>query len=129
MINHSLKDGTIYISIENMDFSYRIPQDKIGSTIDWKIGAKGTMGIVIPEVSKWTLQLFSKKPIEDKYVKLFKGIVQEYAPTNEIDWKETQLALNIQNEYNSLIAPTNATDKKNSEDEIITLLKKKFKLN
>ncbi len=51
MIKHSLKNDIVHISIDKMNFSYRIPVNKIGSTIDWRIGKKGTKGIVIKNVS------------------------------------------------------------------------------
>jgi hypothetical protein len=51
MIKHSIKDNVISLSIAKMDFSYRIPTTKIENTIDWKIGEKGTDGIVIKNVS------------------------------------------------------------------------------
>ena len=129
MIKHSLKDDLVYISINKMDFSYRIPVKKIGSTIDWKIGAKGTKGIVIKHVSTWTLQLFTKDITESKYIKEFIGIVQEYSSDNTINWEATQLAVNIQNKYNWLTTADKTAEKKNSEDEIISILKKKFNLD
>ena len=97
-----------------MDFSYRIPIKKIGNTIDWRIGEKGTKGIVIKNVSTWTLQLFTKKTTEDKYIKQFKSIVQEHRSNNTINWEETVLAVNIQNEYNQLITTNNTAEKINS---------------
>lgn len=129
MIKHSLKDNLISISINKTDFSYRIPIKKIGNTIDWKIGGKGTKGIVIKNVSTWTLQLFTKKTTEDKHIKQFKNIVQEHCPSNTINWEDTLLAVNIQNEYNWLITTNNIAEKKISEDDIISNLKKKYKLD
>jgi len=129
MIKHSLKDNLIYISIDKMDFSYRIPIKKIGNTLDWRIGEKGTKGIIIKNVSTWTLQLFTKKTNEDKYIKQFKSIVQEHCPNSTINWEETLLAVNIQNEYNWLITTNNTAEKKINEDEIISILKKKYKLD
>ena len=125
MIKHSLKDTLIYISIDKMDFSYRIPIKKIGNIIDWRIGEKENNGIVINDVSTWTLQLFTKKITEYKYIKQFKSIVLKHCPNTTINWEDTLLAVNIQNEYNSLI-----TAKKDiNKDEIISILKKKHKLN
>ncbi len=123
MIKHSLKDDLIHVSIDNIDFSYRIPVKKLGNTIDWKMGEKGTNGILIKNVSKWSLQFFTKKALEEKYVIEFKNIVQEYAPTNTINWEETFTAIKIQNEYNSL------AENKLSDAEIITTLKTKYKLD
>ncbi|MFT6500871.1 MAG: hypothetical protein ACJASQ_000981 [Crocinitomicaceae bacterium] len=40
MIKHTLKDKIVSISIENIDFSYRIPTKKMGNTTDWRIGEK-----------------------------------------------------------------------------------------
>jgi hypothetical protein len=125
MIKHLFKNNLIYLSIDKIDFSYRIPIKKIENTIDWRIGKKGTKGIVIKNVSKWTLQLFTKKTTENKYIKQFKGIVQEHCPNSTINWEDTLLAVNIQNEYNWL----NTADKKINEDEIISTLKKKYKLD
>ena len=129
MINHSLKDKLVSVSIANIDFSYRIPVKKMGNTVNWRIGEKGTEGIVMKNVSTWTLQLFTKNTTEDKYIQQFKSIVQEYAPNNSIDWKETLLAVNIQNEYNWLITTNNTAKKKINEKEIISGLKKKYKLD
>ena len=129
MIKHSLKDNLLYVSIINTDFSYRIPIKKMGNTIDWRIGKKGAKNIVIKNVSSWTLQLFTKKTTEYKYIKQFKSIVQEHLPDNTINWEETIMAVNIQNEYNWLITTNNTAEKKISEDDIISNLKKKYKLN
>ena len=129
MIKHSLKDDLVYISINKMDFSYRIPVKKIGNTIDWKIGEKGTKGIVIKHVSTWTLQLFTKDITESKYIKEFISIVQKYSSDETINWEETQLAINIQNKYNWLTTTNKTAEKKNSEEEIISILKKKFNLD
>jgi hypothetical protein len=128
MIKQSLKDGLLYVSIDKMDFSYRIPIKKIGNTIDWRIGEKGTKGLIIQNVSTWTLQLFTKKAIEEKYIEQFKGIVQKHSPDNSINWEATLLAVKIQSEYN-LLATANTAEKKISEDEIISILKKKYKLD
>ncbi|MFT5823997.1 MAG: hypothetical protein ACI8ZM_005263 [Crocinitomix sp.] len=128
MIKHSLKENLIYISIGKIDFSYRIPVKKIGNTIDWKIGEKETKGIVVKNVSAWTLQLFTKKTTEEKYIKQFKSIVQEHCSDNTIDWEATLLAANIQNEYNWLVRTNSTAEEKITEDEIISNLKKKYKL-
>jgi hypothetical protein len=128
MIKHSLKNDIVHISIDKMNFSYRIPVNKIGSTIDWRIGEKGTKGILIKNVSTWTLQLFTKDITEHKYIKEFISIVQEYISDNTINWEQTQLALNIQNKYNWLITTNKTAKKKNSEEEIISTLKMKFNL-
>mgnify|MGYP000456187949 CR=1 FL=1 len=79
MIKQSIKENILYLSISNEDFSYRIPVEKLGTPIDWKVGQKGTKGIVFENVSKWTLQLFTKKVTEGKYVKEFVAIIQEVA--------------------------------------------------
>ncbi|MFQ3326097.1 MAG: hypothetical protein ACJASM_002721 [Salibacteraceae bacterium] len=129
MIKHSLINNLVYISIDNVDFSYRIPIKKIGNSIDWRIGAKGTSGIVIKNVSTWTLQLFTKNITENKYVNQFKSILEEHSTKNTIDWEDTLLAVIIQNEYNRLSAANITAEKKNSEDEIISILKKKYKLD
>ena len=126
MIKHSVKDGLVYLSIDKMDFSYRIPIKKTGNKIDWRIGAKGTEGIVFKGVSKWTLQLFTKKNTEDKYIQQFKSIVLQHCPNNTIDWEETLLAVDVQNEYNILSTAVNAAD---GQDEIISTLKTKYKLD
>jgi hypothetical protein len=126
MIKHSLKDNLIHISIENMDFSYRIPKKKIGNRIDWRIGEKGRTGIVIKDVSTWTLQLFTKDVTDDKYIKQFKTIVQELAPNNAINWDDTLQAVAAQNEYNKLVAVNTNAEEKMTDDEILSLLEKKF---
>lgn len=128
MIKHSQKDNLVYIAIAKIDFSYRIPIKKIGNAIDWKIGSKETEGIVIQNVSTWTLQLFTKKTTDEKYIKQFTGIVQEYAPQTTINWADTILAVNIQNEYNWLVRTNNEAQEKITENEIISNLKKKYKL-
>jgi len=129
MIKHSLKDNLIYISINKTDFSYRIPIKMIGNTIDWRIGEKGTKGIVIKNVSTWTLRLFTKKTTEYKYIKQFINLVQEHCSSSNINWEDTLLAVNIQNEFNWLITTNNAAEKKIEEDDIISNLIKKYKLD
>ena len=124
MINHSVKDDLLHISIENMDFSYRIPLQKLGKTVKWRIGKYGTEGIEMRNVSKWTLQLFTKKATEDKYLEQFKSIVQERAPGNSIDWNETFLAVYVQIEYHRL----KSSGEQLEEMEIITMLEEKYKL-
>jgi hypothetical protein len=83
----------------------------------------------VKNVSTWTLHLFTKETTEDKYIKEFKSIVQEYAPSNTINWEETQLALNLQNEYNLMIKTNATVEKKMNEDEIVSILKKKYTLD
>lgn len=129
MIKHTLKDKQIHLSIENKDFSYRIPVKKSGNTVDWRIGEKGTEGIVIKNVSTWALQLFTKTVTEEKYVTQFQAIVQEYAPNNNINWNDTLIAVNIQNEYNELTAPNISAALKMSEEDIISSLEKKYNLD
>ena len=97
MIKHTLKDQVVYLSIDKIDFSYRIPLKKLGNTTDWKVGEKAPKGVVVKNVSSWALQLLTKKATEEKYIKQFKTIVQEYAPSNTINWEDTFLAINIQN--------------------------------
>ena len=126
MIKHTIKENVVYLSIANQDFSYRIPVEKIGNTTDWKIGKKETEGIVVPNVSTWTLQLFTKKTSENKYIRQFEAIVQEQSPSNTINWENTKLAVNIQNQYNWLLETNKTAKKKMSYEEIILSLKKKF---
>jgi hypothetical protein len=123
MIKHSVKGEVLHISIENMDFSYRIPLQKLGKLIKWRIGKDGTDGIVMKNVSNWMLKLFSNKTTDDKHLEQFKNIVQEYAPGNSIDWNETVLAVNVQREYNRL-----QVEDKMEEMEIILNLEEKYKL-
>jgi len=123
MIKHSVKGEVLHISIENMDFSYRIPLQKLGKLIKWRIGKDGTDGIVMKNVSNWMLKLFSNKTTDDKHLEQFKNIVQEYAPGNSIDWNETVLAVNVQREYNRL-----QVEDKMEEKEIILNLEEKYKL-
>tara|TARA_Y100000385_G_scaffold16986_1_gene17098 strand:- start:95 stop:484 length:390 start_codon:yes stop_codon:yes gene_type:complete len=129
MIKHTIKDNLIYISISKKDFSYRIPIKKIGNVIDWRIGKNGTKGIVIKNVSTWTLRLFTKKITEEKYIQQFKNLVQEHASNNNINWEDTLLAVNIQNEFNWLITNNNLFKKKGEENDIISNLIKKYKLD
>lgn len=129
MIKHSFKDKQVHISIDNRDFSYRIPLNKIGNTISWKIGGKGSEGIVIKNVSTWTLKLFTKNTTENKYLEQFKVIIQEYSAKKNIDWKATLLAVNIQNEYNNLVKTNTADETKISEEEIISTLEEKYNLD
>ncbi|MEN8929360.1 MAG: hypothetical protein ABF242_01125 [Flavobacteriales bacterium] len=128
MIKQSIKDDIIFLSIANRDFSYRIPLAKIGAAIDWKIGQKGGEEIVIENVSKWTIQLFTKATAEQKHVKQFVEIVQEHSPNNNIDWKNTKTAVNAQNQYNWLVETNKTAKKKQTSEEIIESLKKKFNL-
>lgn len=129
MIKHSIKDDVLYISIAKTDFSYRIPVSKISNTIDWKIGQKGTDGIIIKAVSKWMLQLFTKAITEEKYIKQFKSIIEELNSENTIHWEDTLLAVKMQNEYNWMVKTNSAAKKEISEEEIISTLKKKYKLD
>ncbi len=129
MIKQSLKDNQIHLSIDNMDFSYRIPLKKIGNTVDWKIGKKGNEGIVMKHVSTWALRLFTKNVLDEKLIKQFEHIVQAHAPGNTIDWEETFTAIDVQNEYNSLIKSNSAAENKLSEEEIILTLNSKYKLD
>lgn len=123
MIKHSIKGDVLHISIENMDFSYRIPLQKLGKLIEWRIGKYGTEGIVMKNVSNWMLKLFAHKTTQDKYLEQFKSIVQEYAPGNSIDWNESILAVYVQREYNRLKA-----EGEMEEMEIILSLEEKYKL-
>ena len=129
MINHSIKDKVVSVSIANIDFSYRIPVKKMGNLVNWRIGEKGTEGIVMKNVSTWTLQLFTKNVTDDKYVQEFKEIVQKYAPNNSIDWKETLLAVTIQNQYNLAIVANEAAQEKKSDGEILSVLEKEHGLS
>ncbi|RYM31337.1 hypothetical protein ERX46_16780 [Brumimicrobium glaciale] len=129
MISQSLKDNQIHLSIDSMDFSYRIPVKKIGNSIDWKIGEKGTEGIVMKHVSAWTLKLFTANVTDEKFVKQFEKIVKAHAPDNTIDWEETFDAVNVQNEYNSMKKENAKSDHKLTEDEIISALSTKYKLD
>lgn len=128
MVKHSLKDNSLHVSIENMNFSYRIPLKKLGNRIDWRIGEKGTTGIVIKDVSTWTLQLFTKEVTDEKYIKQFKSIVQEQAPNNAINWDETLLAVAAQNEYNKLVASNNSAEEKMTDYDMLSILEKKFNI-
>ncbi len=123
MINHTLNDNILSISIANKDFSYRISLKKLGNRIDWKIGGKDSEGILIKDVSTWALQLFTKTVTDAQYVKQFKSIVQEYCPNNAIHWEDTFMAVKIQNEYNAL-SKTNQ-----DQNEIIAILTDKYDLD
>lgn len=129
MINHSLKDNILSISIPNKDFSYRISLKKLGNKIDWIIGEKDTDTIVMKGVSTWMLQLFTKAVTEDHYIQQFKGLVQEHAPKNSINWEDTMIALKVQNEYNSLSKTNNAAKNINKQNEIIAMLTEKYELD
>ena len=129
MIKHSVTKEIIHLTIANMDFSYRIPIKKIGSTINWKIGENSSKGIVLEKVSKWTLQLFTNKVTELKYVRQFRSIVLDHLPNEEINWEDTFLAVNIQNEYNWVISNNKKAEIKITESEIIANLKEKYKLD
>jgi hypothetical protein len=115
MINHTLKDDILSISIANKDFSYRISLKKLGNRIDWKIGGKDSEGIVIKSVSTWTLQLFTKAITDFKYVEQFKVLVQKYSPNNAILW-----------EYNAL---TKTNDSPDNQNEVIAMLTEKYDLD
>lgn len=126
MIKHELKKDQLHISIENKDFSYRIPLNKLESLIDWKIGKDTSNTIIIKNVSKWALKLFTNNITTSENVKQFKGIVQQYCPENTIDWTETEKALNIQSHYSNLVL--NLKKENLSDIEIISKLKKKYQL-
>jgi len=126
MIKHELKNDQLHIFIKNKDFSYRIPLKNLDNLIDWKIGKNDSNNIIINNVSKWALKLFTNKTTTIEHRKQFKGIVQQYCPNNSINWFETEKALTIQSYYSNLVLNS---DKNNlSETEIIDKLKKKYKL-
>ena len=129
MIKHTVKDDLVSISIANTDFSYRIPTKKIGNTIDWRIGKKGTEGLVIPNTSIWTVQIFTKKTGEAKYIRQFIEIIKEYCPDNTIDWDNTMLAIHLTSKYNWLTSAENTSKNKMSEEAIIESFKKKHNLD
>jgi hypothetical protein len=129
MIKHTLKDELVHLSIDKKDFAHRIPADKIGKAIQWRIGKKGTDGIIIRNISKWTLRLFTQQITDIKHVEQFQSIVHQYAPKNNIDWKATLLALTIQNEYNSRLLVQKNSENKMTEEEIISVLEEKYKLD
>ncbi|PWH87205.1 hypothetical protein [Brumimicrobium oceani] len=124
MIKQKLFENQIHLSIDNEDFSYRIPLKKIGHTIDWKIGEKVSDHIELKHVSKWALKLFTKNVTNEEFISQFKAIVKAYAPDHTIDWEETLMAIQVQNEYNSLIK-----ENKLNEEEIISSLNTKYKLD
>jgi len=126
MIKHELKDNQLHISIENKDFSYRIPQNKLEDLIDWKVGKDMSNKIVIKNVSKWATKLFTKNITTMDDVKQFKGIIQQYCPDNTINWDETVKALNIQSHYTNLVLDLKKEN--HSEASIIAKLKKRYDL-
>ncbi len=128
MIKHSINEDLLHISIDNRDFSYRIPVKKLGKLISWCVGDSKEEGIVIPNVSSWTLKLFTKSNEDEKYVQQFKDLIQEHAPNNSIDWKATLLAVTIQNEYNRLMITNAAFDQKTKNQEVIAQLEEKYDL-
>ncbi len=129
MIQHTLKQNLLHLTIPNKDFSHRIPVEKIGKAIQWNIGEKDSECIVIKNVSRLTLRLFTQQITEEKYILQFKDIVQEYAPKNNIDWKATLLAVTIQNEYNSRMAVQEGAATKMTSDEIVGILEEKYGLD
>ena len=128
MIKQSLKDQILHINIANLDFSFRIPISKLGVIINWRIGENKSKGIIIDSVSKWAIQLFTNKVTELKYVSQFQNIVLQHSPKCPINWGNTFLAVNIQNDYNWQKSSSNTAKIKVSEDEIIANLKQKYKL-
>ena len=126
MINHTLQDNILSISIANKDFSYRISLKKLGNKIDWKIGEKDTDSIIVKGVSTWALRLFTKTITDAKYIEQFKDLVQEHCPNNSINWKDTLMAVKIQNEYN-LLSKTNDSPK--NQNDIIAMLTEKYDLD
>lgn len=129
MLQHHLKSNLLHLTLPNKDFSHRIPVEKIGKAIQWNIGEKGSPCIVIRNVSRSALRLFTQKVTEETYIQQFKDIVQEYAPKNNIDWKATLLAVTIQNEYNSRIALQETAATKMTSEEIIGILEEKYGLD
>lgn len=128
MIKQSLKDQILHINIANLDFSYRIPTAKLGDIINWRIGENKSKGIVIDSVSKWAIQLFTNKVTEPKYIRQFQNIVLQHSPICAVNWENTFLAINIQNDYNWQKSSSNTAKIKVSEDEIIAKLKQNYKL-
>lgn len=126
MIKHELKEDQLHISIENKDFSYRIPLTKLEDLIDWKVGRDKSNVIVIKNVSKWATKLFTKGITTMDNVRQFKGIVQQYCPENTINWIDTEKALNVQSHYTNLVLDLKKDN--HSEESIIAILKKKYDL-
>ena len=129
MIQHTLKDDILSISIANKDFSYRISLKKLGNKCNWKIGDNDSEQIIVKGVSTWALQLFTKVVTELKYVEQFKVLVQEFCPKNSIHWEDTFMAVKIQNEYNSLTQKTNPTKNSDIDKELIAQLTDKYDLD
>lgn len=130
MIKHELRGNQIHLSISNVDFSYRIPLNKIVSIATWKIGEKGNNEtIVFKNVSKWTLKLFTKNVTDEYHIEKFRAIIKEYVGKSNIDWAETLIAVKAQNRYNWLT--TNNAQNKNAltETEILMAIKEKYKLD
>jgi len=129
MIQHHCTEALVHLSIDKKDFAHRIPVQKIGKAIQWNIGPKGPDGIIIRNVSRWTLRLFTQQFTDESYLDEFKAIVHEYAPKNNIDWKATTLAVQIQNEYTSRMEQQLWAQEKMSEGEIVSFLEAKYGLD
>lgn len=129
MIQHTLKDDILSISIANKDFSYRISLKKLGNKCNWKIGSNEANQIIIQGVSTYALQLFTKVVTELRYVEQFKGLVQTHCPKNSIHWDDTFLAVKIQNEYNALTKKKNHSNDSEVDKEIIAALMDKYDLD
>jgi hypothetical protein len=129
MIQHTLKDDILSISIANKDFSYRISLKKLANKCNWKIGLNEADQIIIQGVSTYALQLFTKVVTELSYVEQFKGLVQEHCPKNSIHWDDTFLAVKIQNEYNALTKKKNPTKDSAIDKELIATLTEKYDLD
>lgn len=127
MIKHDLKNDQLHISIENKDFSYRIPMAKIENAMDWKVGKNTDRQIVLKNVNKWVMKFFTNNFTTLDHVKAFKGIVQQYLPNNSIDWIETEKAINVQSHYANLVLDLKKQNP--SEDQIIDTLKKKYQID
>ncbi len=124
MIKQELLDNQIHLSIAGKDFSYRIPTEKIADICTWKIGKSGNdEQIVIQNVSKWALKLFTKNVTTENYIEDFKAIVTENSGQNNIDWKATYLAIKVQNRYNWL------SSNNDNETEILLAIKEKYMLD
>lgn len=124
MIQHNIQDNHVHIFIPKTDFSYRIPKEKIASISTWKIGKpENDEQIVIQNVSKWALKLFTKNITQENYIAAFKALLDENFVPNNIDWKATLLAIKVQNRYNWLSA--NNSD----ETEILIAVKEKYQLD
>lgn len=137
MIKYEIVNEYLHIFYRDEYDYYPISLIELGDKINWKLECRDEK-IVLNNVSERTMHLMRDKNLSIEFAKEFQKIIQKYSPKNEIDWKNTDIAINIYNEYRKLTAglknksqpyPTVKGFDAEARIDIIKKLKIKFNLN